>query len=221
MAIVDYLSSSTDKTWSLNKSMSDSTIVTLLKRGYLFRDSATKNSIILSSSGTYWIIDPSQISTPVPISTTNSGTTNTTNVSNPIYADCDALAWSGKLAEAIQCKADNWSLWNQYNVDVPINKTITNTQTFIDDGVQWVDGGVKELQDKIDAGLIKTQADFDKFVADSKLNLDSLGAGFEAFKLQAQQNLDNALSFGDDIKKYGLIAGVGIGVLVLILVLKK
>lgn len=244
--VVDYLTSKTSTVWKLNKNMSFETIKTLMKRGYIFRESATKKQFVLGANGLFHFTDDAILFNDtifigdMPKNTTSSGTTNTTNVQNPIYAECDQYFLTDQK-KFWDCKISNGSIWGDLNVTDPINEIIVkpiiqtgeNISTGIDEIIvkpvtQWgedvqtnIEAGLKSIQDGIDAGLIKTQADFDKFVSDSQLNLKNLGAGFEAFKLQAQQNLDNALSFGDDIKKYGLIAGVGIGVLVLILVLKK
>ena len=64
--IVDYKTSSTDSTWALNKNLSIDTIRTFLERGYIIRESITKNGIVIGSDGLlHFVVTLEQTEIPV------------------------------------------------------------------------------------------------------------------------------------------------------------
>lgn len=215
--IVDYHSASST-TWK-TANMSNSTIVSLLTRGYLFRESSTKNPIILSSDGTYWMIDPTYISTPVP--TEDPVNTNSGSTPNPVYEDCDAYGWD--VIGYWDCKNRNAQVWTsetsddfeQWKIDAAKNAADALAAT------------QKAAQDALDAAA-KSAADAAAAAALALKNAtdatrDALAAAAAA---TAKAAADAAAAAGkglfDGINKSLLIGGAGILVLgVILLVTRK
>lgn len=209
--IVDYHSASST-TWK-TANMSNSTIVSLLTRGYLFRESSTKNPIILSSDGTYWMIDPSYVSTPVPVDPAN---TNSGQTPNPVYEDCDAYGWD--VVGYWECKTRNASVWTdktnqdfeQWKIDAAKNAADALAAT------------QKAAQDALDAAA-KSAADAAAAAALALKNAtDETRAALEAAAAAAAKAAaDAAAAAGkglfDGINKSLLIGGAGILVLGVVL----
>ena len=100
--IVDYKTSSSDTTWAFNKNLSTDTIKTFLQRGYIIRESITKNGIVLGNDGLlHFVITLEQTEIPEDSIVSPENNNNNTNQCEWWDLMCNVVTVGGNITTTI------------------------------------------------------------------------------------------------------------------------